>query len=518
MVHAILVLLLLCLPTVASALNTTYYIDITAGADTNNGTSTATPWKHIRGMPTCTNVCLSTLPGAGDHFIFKGGETWPNANFKWTWAWSGTVSNRIYIGVDATWFTGAAWTRPIFNGGGTAIGNGGNVFLRMNGSYVTLDNFEFTGYRSADGQAFGENTMINPGTSTGFTVDHAYFHGFSSSPVGILQAFAITGNSQTPSLTVQFTVQNSIFSGKDSPEYLADPNCTGACTINGTFIFHGVAYLLGNYCEYAVNCYLGESLKEAAYNYFTEIRYAAQSGAHGNMFESLQELGPVSLIHDNVFVTNRPSLLGSYVTVWVAPDIASTTYAWNNLIADTGPGNVFNVGGGSLGSACCGDFVGVNNTIECGPDSNPTNVCMTVSDTTRIPTSATIKNNHFITSNVNPISGTGGGLTTATNLPKTKAEASAQGYTFTQTPYKFAPTDVTDYTVGTGTNLTADCVVMTTLCSDTLYGLVYNESNHTVSLYGRTALPRPSLLNWDVGAFQFGDVTPPAAPTGIRVH
>ena len=33
----------------ASALAATYYVDYQNGSDTNNGTSTATPWKHCRG-------------------------------------------------------------------------------------------------------------------------------------------------------------------------------------------------------------------------------------------------------------------------------------------------------------------------------------------------------------------------------------------------------------------------------------------------------------------------------------
>src|ERR1039457_1415043 len=68
----------------ASAHAATYYIDYAGGNNSNNGTSTSTPWKS---QPYMTNAAgrggaLPTYPlDAGDHFILKGGETWPNPCF-----------------------------------------------------------------------------------------------------------------------------------------------------------------------------------------------------------------------------------------------------------------------------------------------------------------------------------------------------------------------------------------------------------------------------------------------------
>jgi hypothetical protein len=98
----------------ANGITSCFFISA-AGSDSNNGTSEATPWAHLPGMPTCTATCASTVPAAGEGFIFRGGDTWTTANFGVTWVWSGTVANPIYIGVDQSWFSGSAWARPIWN-------------------------------------------------------------------------------------------------------------------------------------------------------------------------------------------------------------------------------------------------------------------------------------------------------------------------------------------------------------------------------------------------------------------
>src|SRR5690242_10721582 len=60
----------------------TYYVDFVSGADTNNGTSKATPWKHVKGMLGCANICNSSTPVGGDTVIFRGGVTW-TSSFQW---------------------------------------------------------------------------------------------------------------------------------------------------------------------------------------------------------------------------------------------------------------------------------------------------------------------------------------------------------------------------------------------------------------------------------------------------
>lgn len=90
----------------------TRYIDYDAGSDSNNGTSTSTPWKRAPGMVGCTATCASFTPAPGDQIVLKGGVTWPSAALSWLIPWIGTAGSPITVTSDLTWFTGAAWTRP----------------------------------------------------------------------------------------------------------------------------------------------------------------------------------------------------------------------------------------------------------------------------------------------------------------------------------------------------------------------------------------------------------------------
>ena len=100
----------------------TYYIDYTLGDNTNNGTSTSTPWKthpYMQDVDNCTGGVGTAKPtythAAGDKFIFKGGETWPGACFQMGIGVSGTSGNPdIYTGgqLESTpWGTGY----PVFD-------------------------------------------------------------------------------------------------------------------------------------------------------------------------------------------------------------------------------------------------------------------------------------------------------------------------------------------------------------------------------------------------------------------
>jgi hypothetical protein len=124
----------------------TYYIDWTAGSDTNNGTSKTTAWKHSPGMTGCANSCSAKTPAAGDRFIFKGGVIWPSAAMALVANNSGSNGNPIYYGVDTTWFTGS--NAGIANVNGTLVTwVSGNAF-QHNGSWdggsITINGVNYT--------------------------------------------------------------------------------------------------------------------------------------------------------------------------------------------------------------------------------------------------------------------------------------------------------------------------------------------------------------------------------------
>src|SRR5215472_11115354 len=70
-VRLIAVLLFLALPVRA----TTYYI-AAAGSDSNNGTTTGTPWAHAPGMPGCASTCAGVTLQPGDSVLFNRGDAW----------------------------------------------------------------------------------------------------------------------------------------------------------------------------------------------------------------------------------------------------------------------------------------------------------------------------------------------------------------------------------------------------------------------------------------------------------
>ena len=85
----------------------TYYVDFDGGSDANNGTSSATPWKHHpddSNAASNANIVLS----AGDTVYLKGGVTYHGAlNFQS----SGTAGSKITHSGDASvhgWGTGRA--------------------------------------------------------------------------------------------------------------------------------------------------------------------------------------------------------------------------------------------------------------------------------------------------------------------------------------------------------------------------------------------------------------------------
>jgi hypothetical protein len=117
-----------------SLFSANYYVDYAAGADTNNGTTTETPFKHCPGDNNATDTAAVTTLAAGDTVYFKGGVTY---NGMVDWDWSGSEGNPItYDGNSAgTWGTG----RAVIDGGNSYFGN-----FKSSGdrSYITVNYFE----------------------------------------------------------------------------------------------------------------------------------------------------------------------------------------------------------------------------------------------------------------------------------------------------------------------------------------------------------------------------------------
>jgi hypothetical protein len=140
-----LILLILLFST--SAWSATYYIDYVGGADTNNGTTTGTPFKHCPGDNLAANTALATTLAGDDIIIFKGGVAYNNGGGKIDLDWSGTSGHLItYDGNSAgTWGTGKAIIEGAGASGGVGVDEEAGFYASVSRNYITIQNFEIRG-------------------------------------------------------------------------------------------------------------------------------------------------------------------------------------------------------------------------------------------------------------------------------------------------------------------------------------------------------------------------------------
>src|SRR5438477_7112233 len=166
----------------------TFYIDYASGSNGNSGASKSAPWKthpYMQITAACTGGSAPAYSHqAGDHFVFKGGVAWPAACFQMTIQAGGTSSAQDYYGVDQTWFTGASFTRPIFDlQQQVPAGASSRNAVVYGNSHVTFDNFE------VKNQAIATNTLLGAtaafdfygsscGDFVGAVVKNSYIHDF----------------------------------------------------------------------------------------------------------------------------------------------------------------------------------------------------------------------------------------------------------------------------------------------------------------------------------------------------
>lgn len=146
-----------------------YYIDYATGVDTNAGTKAA-PWKR---HPYMRGWAGSYAPQAGDRYIFKGGVIWPSATLPLRPTVSGATSNPTYYGIDSTWFTGAAWARPCFDGE-YAVSTGIDIGSL---SWMTFEGLELKRVTSSSNYGYG---LIQGGAPSNILLKNCYLHGWQT--------------------------------------------------------------------------------------------------------------------------------------------------------------------------------------------------------------------------------------------------------------------------------------------------------------------------------------------------
>jgi hypothetical protein len=487
----------------------TFYVDLTSGSDTNNGTSKTTPWLHAPGMSGCASSCAANTPAAGNSYILKGGTS-ATLSAAWNWSWSGSSGNPIYIGVDTGWYTGGSFTRPVLTGGGTwpgaAVSSGGCFFCIGNAvSYGTLDNIAFTGlYWSGSANLFSYVGI--GGSSNGWLFSNNYMHGWSHASSGAennnLEAFACGGSG-----TGTNTLYRNVVDGSDTA-LDSFMGVEGACLgeIYQSY-FGGLMYGINGTGKFVHD------------NSFVGVGYVSYDGVshNGVVISNLDNLGPFLFYNNYVDAVGA----GANVPIWQTPVLNTISYAFNNIMPNQAP-----VNGAGLQ---CGEFffapppiysggrcLWFNNTIEAGPDSGPNTYAYRIGtgQPGTPPAGVFQYNNHIIGNStiqsISPECASACPVTTSNQVQQTKSAANAQGYSYAQT-FPFSPTLGTNATVGAGINENLLCTTIgsifaaagTACLSDTTSGVTYNATTHTVTGPGRIALLRPTVGAWDVGAYQF---------------
>jgi hypothetical protein len=491
-----LLFLALCLLIAVPSRAATYYISFSAGNNSNNGTSKATPWKSHPYMQSASG-CGGSLPtyahAAGDTFIFKQGDTWPNACFDMVIAAGGVGSPTFQYDTytfDPLWGTAGGTTgnagQPVgtfkFNAGGTAI-NGSdtlNEFIHVPAiTYVVFNGMELNGLVWT---GTGAVSGIDVTTSTNVTVSNIWAHGWTHSGATRDTLNVIQGNSGTP-FNASVTVLGGVFDGANSGGSGVADSGTPIWNVpdahdnivrnmaNGILLnADGIAY---NNTVGPVNSSFDSSLVTLCLSPITMI-----SGGYSLVYlynNVVHDCAGVGILTQGAaansgrefdYLWNNVVYVGSVGSPQIpvqfdsisTQNVSSSVYAWNNTVV------------GGTGDVCMQTINRSNGNFQLLQLIN--NHC--------------ISDQGIITLNI-----TGNTYTNTTNILMGTSTATAQGYTSSQT-YAYSPTVSSNGTIGLGTNLESTAInQFVTLQQDTTYGGARGPNNH------------PPTISWDVGAYQF---------------
>jgi hypothetical protein len=515
-----------------------------AGSDSNSGTSESSAWQHAPGMPGCKGVCASTTPAPAEGFIFRGGDTWhfgnsgaaPYTGGTWTWQWSGSKGSPIYIGVDAGWYSGSSWSRPILTGDNPLTPNPGtrgdsvsncsyqsgrlnDLWLAQALQYYILDNFELVGECNNDNnQPNGQDDYVDDNGSSNATYENLYIHGWTHTSSAVINVKAIEGGSAGMGQDTQSGMlwQYIVVDGSDS-----DPAGAFCNQFDG---WYAVQYSVFRYVSQNVF-----TLLHVFHDNLIEYWYSTPPGSgHGNMFEAVNEWdGPMNAVYNNVFrhiYADPISQTAGNVGIWPEPSSGTTDYYFNNVMYDYyGGGNYFDVGqNGNSGNQ--GTLDVFNNTMA-SADGRAIMDCAAGGYAYPF----VFANNLYI------INGSSGAQYASyckssnqgsfvTELQVSPTSSSYNG----SAQYAYSPTS--NVSSGNGTNEGGSnqhfcaklqgssdpyIVAAGTACeSDTTYACNYNSTNHAVNCPARQPNSRSFAGAWTIGAYESGSVGP-APPVGL---
>jgi len=494
--------LLLCGARTAQA--ATYYISSAIGSDTNVGTSKTLPWAHAPGMQGCTGICSSTTPQAGDQFILRGGDTWGSANLPWDFTWSGAAGNRIYLGVDKTWFSGSSFAKPVVNGGSACCSSA--LLILDHDGHVTLDGMEFTGLMMLNAAA--SSIDISGSTIGDILMTNLYVHNWNRctgahAPVAACSA-AVTDNSANAG-----GIQGDAYTGIVETGVIIDHSEIGNPENGGNIgsCAHNIEQFNYSYCHDASSgCKQGCRIVHDSR--FNNIGDTFDGVSHQDVIyaDTFLPASPnmQSYIYNNL-ITNS-CCFASATSIYPNPFTSNATtsieyWIFNNVV--WGPNA--NIGNdidsyNPLGLSLTVKIHDWNNTYA----PNPASCVVATTRPGGVMTQVDVQNTHCVGTTGSPLTCNNMATScTATNyVSQPTATATGQGYA---TSNNYAPTSASGSTVGAGANLTSLCSgPLVPLCTSTTLG-------NTI-----TGTPRPTIGAWDVGAFQFSSSGSPSSACDVN--
>jgi len=377
----------------------------------------------------------------------------------------------------------------------------------LNGSYITIDNFEFTGFCWDTSQAgFGNNIMLAVNgsvTPDNDTAEHLYFHGWTHTAAAAQGASnagsAFQGYNQNPGIIWQYNV----IDGADSDPFSLNGMVSEAYIVQYS-IFR---YFQGNYS--VDTCHILHD------NLFEHLDNVTDGSNHSDVMQCAGEASngqsDPNLFYNNVFRyipdSGQPlsMILGNYVPS------GQTDYDFNNVFHDISAGSNYLIVNDPVCGFCGGSVTYYNNTAVEGSSScliciAPNTKSITSINNLWIADPATeadvFQNTSIVTENH--------------SVYMTSATAAGQGY---KSANDFAPTASTNSSVGAGTsnstfcNGLSDTTAKNSCLSGTTNGCKYVVSNHTVSCPAIQPTARLSTA-WDAGAYQFSSTAKTTPPQG----
>ncbi len=546
------------------------------GADSNNGTSESTPWLHAPGMPNCTANCAALSAGNGGiGIILRGGDTWHFGNssaspytggawdlYNWfsnaygsniaNCVYEGTQTGCLYVGVDANWYSGSSWARPVLTGDNPTVPGSGNFAsscaYQIAGSDFGSNNLVvMPGWTIVDSLELTGLCASNASTSSGQYYFGGWAAGGSTPPVSMLENVYMHGWSATSTAgTASSSHPVTLLGGGGGVNQVFDHIVIDGSDSNpevgawGTF--PNFAHMRDSIVRYTDQG-VGQGCHDIHDNIFEFFTTTILDG-HTNAFECNADASgsTPNVFYNNVFRHFQPSF-GNGELVWFCPN-TTPEYWFNNLMYDTvtpGHGQSWNVAGTPIYGGCpnTGGQYMFNNTLV-DQTSAP---CYLGSWNNTGGQYIQSYNNHLINT---PWDGSGGqsghcagGPSSSGNVSMTDAQATSQGYTTggagtvtsntctNDSTSACSPPASSSATAGTGNNLQAYCKTLASYTSEpaisfdaanackngTTDGCSYNSTTHTMNCPVKGVISRPATTAWDSGAYQYYGL---GAPTNLK--